>query len=396
MQIVAQEKKALRNEDFSSEINDFKRSSLMLAMVDNETKVNIATIKSTFQKFEIPTKFNDHSVDYYFVPLSTEAKNQSDSITFKLDSAELAKKLIAKWFTRDKSGLFDLELIKKRGLYNASAFDIQIAENTIRGTAMLEDAGEELISNTFVIVNDYKYTNKEEVLATAKLALEVGSLLGSKKARAIQNSAMAEGAEVLGKGYVIKTVSYLYRLVWNQESANRFYEELWTTKRNKNSDKIKAFEDADFFKLEYVGRQEAWADVQSTIFANKTEEELIERATIKATDAAIAKLERKFEIFRTKTPLIKTEPLAAQIGTKEGLRKGDVYEVLEQLALEDGTIEYKKAAEITVVSDKIWNNALLPEEENTAENEYTEFKGNSKKLYPGMLIRYKRNKNPFK
>lgn len=394
----AQEKRVLRKADFSGEINDFKRSSLELLMVETPKKERLSTIKGTFEQFAIPEKFNDHSLQIPpSIPLKSEAKDHSVAISKYLREEQIAKKMVAKWFNRSKNGDFDIELVKTRGLYNASAFDVQIAKQTLRGNAMLEDAGEELISNSFIVVNDYKYTNKEEVLSKGKNLLnDMSSLIGGRKTRSIQNSATADAADILAKGYVIKTTSYLYRLVWDEEAASRFFGEFWVTNDNYDKARVTAFDETDIFKLEYVGRQDAWSDVQSTKYTTKTEDELIARATIKATDAAIARLERKFEVFRTKTPLVSIEPIAAKIGSKEGLQKGDRFEVLEQLLSEDGTVEYKKVAEITVDPNQIWDNSYLPEEIPDVDLEHTIFKGSSKKLYPGMLIRFKKNQNLFK
>ncbi|WP_149274934.1 hypothetical protein [Pareuzebyella sediminis] len=389
----AQEKKLLRKEDFSSEIKDFKRSSLLTLMIETPEKEKLNTIKGTFKEIGIPDKFNDHSLDVSFIALKSEAADHSDILSEKLKEAGIAKRMISKWFGRSKKGTFDLELIKQRGLYNASAFDREIAKKTLRGNAMLEDAGEHLIGNTFVIVNDYKYTNKEEVVSKGKELLnDVSNLFGSRASR----STTAQAADILAKGYIIKATSYLYRLVWDEATAATFYEELWVTEETFDKGIADSFDTTDLFKLEYIGRQDSWADVQSTKYTLKSDEELIARATVKATDAAISKLERKFEVFRTKTPLISVDPLAAEIGSKEGLVKGDRFEVLEQLVYDDGTIDYEKVAEITVDHDQIWDNSYMPEETPESELKYTVFKGNAKNLYPGMLIRFKRNQNIFK
>ena len=74
--------------------------------------------------------------------------------------------------------------------------------------------------------------------------------------------------------------------------------------------------------MKYVGKQSAWSDVQSTIFTNKEESELIEIATMKASDKAISKLQRVYPEFQTKTPLYTVDPfLTAKIGLKEGLNQ---------------------------------------------------------------------------
>ena len=69
--------------------------------------------------------------------------------------------MVAKWFNRDKqTGSFNMELIKERGLYNANQQQTNVARASIRGMALLEDAGELLIHNTYLVVNDIKYQSK--------------------------------------------------------------------------------------------------------------------------------------------------------------------------------------------------------------------------------------------
>src|SRR5690606_39200792 len=130
-------------------------------------------------------------------------------------------------------------------------------------------------------------------------------------------------------------------------------------------------------KLEYIGTETAWADMQSTVFTKKSDDELIAIATKNAGDAVIAKLQRAYEVFRTKTPLLSGDPLSAKIGLKEGLEKGDKYEVLEQVINKEGKTEYKKVGTIKVEKNMIWDNRYMADEENTSEIEYTTFSGSS-------------------
>ena len=103
-------------------------------------------------------------------------------------------------------------------------------------------------------------------------------------------------------------------------------------------------------------------------------------------DKNIGKLQKTFEEFRVKTPLLNTDPIAAQIGTKEDIEKGDAFEVLEQILDEDGTTYYDKVGTIKVKD--VWDNAYLADEvDPNNEINYTTFKGSAKKLAPGMLIR---------
>lgn len=373
----------------------YRRSSLYTLMINDPNRLHANTIYDAFGNSELPNKFNDHNIGPYLIAGVGGLKDQTSHINSYLTNNSVARSLIAKWFNRDADGNFNMNLVAKRGMYDATAMDKVIANSSERGNAMLADAGEELIGKTFVIINDYKYTNKEEVVAKAKKASGWAKVAASYVPGGSTVTSTLDVAEtaatVAGKGYVVKTTSYLYHLVWDEEAAAIFYNNYWTDKNNQDPSKVSAFNNANEFKLQLIGFQSAWADVQSTIFTNKSEKDLIRMATIKATDKAIAKLAVKYEEFRTKTPLYSTEPLAAKIGLKEGLEKGDKFEVLEQLITEDGKTEYKRKGVIKV--SEVWDNSLSVEEMEELKrqgkltgNQYTTFKG-AGNYYPGMLIK---------
>ena len=53
-----------------------------------------------------------------------------------------------------------MELVKERGFYNATQTQRNIARANIRGYALLQDAGENLIGKTYLLVNDISYRSK--------------------------------------------------------------------------------------------------------------------------------------------------------------------------------------------------------------------------------------------
>ena len=378
----------------------YRRSSLYTLMIDEPTAHYAEFIKSSFEKGPIPEKFNDHNLGIRVIP-STEAKDESENITNFLTQNNIAKLAVAKWFNRSAKGGFNMNLIKTRGSYDASVMDITKAKASKRGIEMLADAGEELIKNTFILVNDFKYVSKEEVAKKASSFLNsLGSIASAAGVSGADNinsatTLAAKGVTVVGKGYVVKTTAHLYRLVWNDETASTFYNEYWTEDGSISPEKVKAFEDSNIFKMEYIGSDVSWADVQSTIYTKKTEEELIEKSTIKAVDAVIVKLQKNHDEFKTKTPLFTGEPITAKIGLKEGLTEKSVFEVLEQRLKEDGKTEYVVVG--TVKVDKkfpIWDNRYGAEEENpNQESDRTYFKKSSgKEFFTGMLIVQKKGK----
>lgn len=383
--------KIKHSEDNTSADLKYRRSSLYTMMINDKDREHFGVIRDAFGNFELSEKFNDHNIGPYLINAEGGEKDQSEVISSYLEENGVARNLVAKWFNRNSKGEFSMDLVASRGSYNASDLDVMVARDSKRGAAILADAGEELIGNTFVIVNDYRYVNKEEVASKASGILSIvsdaASVVGADNVALIADAANLT-TTALGKGYVVKTTSYLYRLEWNEEVASKFYNTLWIDSRNYDPAKKEAFETTDLFKLRLVGAQSAWADLQSTAFTKKSDQDLIRIATVKATNKGISKLQRKFEEFRTKSPLLSGDPIAAKIGLKEGLEKGDKFEVLEQYIDEDGRTHYKRVGKIKVDKKHIWDNTFMSDEtgENTGE-EYTVFKGKEGKYYSGMLIR---------
>ena len=63
----------------------------------------------------------------------------------------------------------------------------------------------------------------------------------------------------------------------------------------------------------------------------------------------IIKLQKKYDVFKTKTPLFTGNPITAKIGKKEGLEGGEKFEVLEMNQdPKTGAITYKNIGTIKV------------------------------------------------
>lgn len=378
----------------------YRRSSLYTIMIDDPARPYASTIKDSFEKGPIPEKFNDHNLGTRVIPASG-AKDESQNIISFLDVNNIARDVVAKWFNRSEKGGFNMELVKSRGSYDASVLDIATAKSSKRGLDMLSDAGEELIKNTFILVNDYKYVSKEEVAKKASGFLSslgtIASYAGVPQADkiALATTLTSTGLTVAGKGYVVKTTAHLFRLEWNEEVANKFYNDYWSDDKTITQERKNAFDESKIFKMTYIGSDVSWADVQSTIFTNKTEEQLIEKSTIKAVDAVIVKLQKNHDEFKTKTPLYTGEPITAKIGLKEGLTNKSKFDVLEQTMDKNGKTFYATVGTLEVDSKyPIWDNRYGADEENPNDTtNKTYFKKNSgKDFYPGMLIVQRKGK----
>lgn len=308
-----------------------------------------------------------------------------------LKEHRVANELVAKWFNRKGDGSFDMELIKERGAYDANALDIKVAQGSERGVAVLQDAGEELIQNTFIVVTRMKYV-KNEVIANA---IKIAAL---KLPGALQAAALLAADGFLKEGYSVWTKSFLYKLKWDKEIGDEFYSKYWISEGTKNAqDRKKAFENSDLFQMEYIGKKSAITMITETIGevlgTTKKEvrnvDDLVKESAIRTIDKVYAKLQKKYDVFKPRVPLLSGSPITAKIGMKEGLKGGEKFEVLEQkLDAKTGKIKYVKKGRIKVSKEKgkVWDNRYSLDAKNFDKEGVTYFEGKGK-YYPGMLIR---------
>jgi hypothetical protein len=354
-------------------------------------------VEQTFVEAPFPDKYNPHVVGpktfnptLYGGELSIEAPvlkskkrfgapivNETDlkAIMGFIEREDLARKMVARWFNRSAEGGFDMNLIGARGSYNASEMEKQIAAGTVRGVAALEDAGEELISNTFLVVQKLSFVENEPFArAIRDIAIAAAEEIEEELPREL-TKAVAEGLYLATKdGYSAVATAYLFQLQWNDSIAAVFYQDMWTAGQNPDAAKVKLFDETQIFNLKFIGAEKANSIV--LISAGRSLEQILNLATVRNIDNVYAKLQNKYDVFKTKTPIYNTEPLTAKIGKKEGLKGGEKFEVLEQtIDSKTGRTKYERKGVITVDKRRIWdnryssNNATSPDliEEDAAD-----------------------------
>ncbi|MFM2146343.1 MAG: hypothetical protein RL732_1179 [Bacteroidota bacterium] len=413
----------------------YRRSALHTILVETESFPNIELVTKTYNNAPFPDNYDNHtlpslkSLNPKLFPITdadrkaagTEKtaagqlvgdltqevtggiieKNAADMpliINKYIQKNKLGGQLVGKWYGRNAQGLFDsnMELMKTRGSYDATALDVKKALATEGGLARLSDAGEELIKNTFVVFSKMNFVPNEVVAAAVRDAAKIA-------AQGLSNPLAQQGAikaadllyNKTKDGYSVWTISYLYRLKWDDSIQNVFYTDYWLNSDEKDSKKIAArktaFENSNLFQMEFVGKEmNAYLIMPNK--DGKTEDKLIERATVRSVEGVFNKLQKKYEVFKPKFPLFSGDPVAAKIGRKEGLEGGEKFEVLEQVYDEKtGRTKYDRVGTITVDDKKVWDNRYGAEEEAQKDSkaeavDKTYFKG-GKKLYAGQLIR---------
>lgn len=383
----------------------YRRSSLYSIMLNTGIKYS-DEMELVFADFTVPDKFNDHSLGLKSIKDLSKVTDKRVPIERFLYKSQLAKRMVSKWFCRDKTtGAFSVDTVAERGNYNASMIDVAIARSTIRGEAMLADAGEELIGNTFLLVNEISYIDKESnaeaaaaIFGTiAAIAGTVGDVAGGGNTKAVADltKSIAELSAISSEmvaGFSVKVTSYLYQLDWNDSVAAIFYADYYFDKDHIDARKKAAYEnDTELFTLRFIGQQTVRSD-KTALRGVHTNGELISKTMQRAIDKSIVELQRQNEVFRVKVPIfeIADNEIHVQVGLKEGVSEKSRFEVLEQLVDENGRTKYKRVGTIKPRKDKIWDNRFMAieEEAENADLNYTTFEVlTGYGFYPGMLVR---------
>ena len=406
---------------------EYRRNSLATMLVYHPEDEFGGEIYKAFDSLPIPDKYDDHTIagmriinnrsiwglqrldsgyfkaTYGHQLTAQELQKNAQYTEDLLNQKQMAKYMVAKWFgltgSTVEEATFNTKLIQSRGQYNANDVDVALALQTTRGLASLSDAGEELLHNTFVLVNDITYITAEQEAAAAKAAMSVigGILDGLTGGSGGRDLAKAAGQIADSfTGFKVKTHSYLYQLEWNDSIAAIFYTYHYTGK--PDPEKIRAFlNDETTYRLKYVAHEYEF-DKKSVLKGKYSRTELVRTICARSMDKNIVALAKQYEDFKVKTPVYsvltnergKVEGYAAKIGMKEGISETSKFQVVQRLQdPETGKTKYKYVATVKPKKGQIWDNrynAVL-EEADGATLPYTTFvKTAGGEILPGMLL----------
>lgn len=373
--------------------NQYRRSSICSFLISRKDQNMYDRIQNKFLEIPTPEQYNNHDLSIRILNVDKKG-NYAQDITRWLDDNQVASRLVAKWFDRDiLTGQCDMALVQNRGLYNATSFDKELASRSVRGKAMLADAGEQLIGNTFVLVHEAHYIDNAKRAKNVAAGLRIFGALTAMAGVDLSDAfdSLGDLAETF-KGFRVKFHTSLYQLVWDDDIAGEFYTQMYAQKPDEEA-KAKYFEqNRAKFKLQYIGDVESSGSQNSFLGISEEHPDLmIRKACQRAIDDNVRDLQKKFEVFRVKSPIsgVDGNEVKVPIGLKEGVNENSEYEVLEANE-KDGRIEYKRIGTIVPVKDKIWDNRFMALEEGAygADLDATTFTVKSgEKPYPGVLVR---------
>ncbi len=332
-------------------------------------------------------------------PTATSADSTLDDAQYiaKLQkyftSANVAGRLVAKWLggpdnVPAQATPIDTKLIEELGLNTLSEEEKTKAKSLTGGLqAMTLSAETDLMSRTFVMVSRYSYLSAQDIMA---LTTAAASQVGGKFGQIASLAGTVAGAAL--KGYFVKTSTYLFQLDINKDDINKIVEKY-------ANDICGLYTDNDV-KLKYVGK--TWDYAPATLklsFASDADNKMISRATVRATDGAIAKLQKEYDQFKTLATLHQDgENLFAYVGKKEGCKEGTKFDVLQRVLNDDGSEGFEVVGKVSIQKGQLWDNrngagetieGAATDDDKDAGNADLKYSGlgTSSKMLEGSLLR---------
>lgn len=375
----------------------YRRSSLYSVLVSHSDERFSRQIEDAFLEIPIPDKFDNHDLSVKVICVGKKQKVSQKAIAEFLENNRIAHRLVAKWFNRNsQTGECDMNLVGRRGLWNASVQDINLVKNTTAGLRRLEDAGEDLLNNTFVLVNDIHYFDKSKVSKGFSIAAEIlisvaGSVIGANTS---DLSSMVGDLIKNIKGFSVTATSYLYRLEWSPDVAGEFYVSQYIARGSSDEAKKRNFDVSKNYRLVYIGSQSVKSgDISMKGLDDYDLGGMVKKVCTRTIDKAIVALQKNHDEFKVKTPAVTVDgkKLTAYVGEKEGVSTSALYEILLPVEDSDGMLSYRRVGTAKAVKGKIWDNRYMAEyetENSGSKLGFTEFDiVSGSNIEPGMLLK---------
>ena len=370
--------------------DEYSRNSVSFVLLDFPRERYSDYLKKSIYQIQVPSKFdyNDLKEKIVTAPyVHTEMVNylkNAQAIKKKLADDNYPLKVIKYWWKIDDQGNYSLETIKQRGFYNATDWDVEKADAEKRGRAALADAGVKLINRSYILVLDFhniktmKEIYDEEDAKAMKLAKKLGTEF--KPVERVKN------------GFKGKLTAYLFKINYN-DTVQAYFMDAFIDDQKVDIQKLNNIFTEVNSPLTYITSRETKVEgtqpnpgqfLAPTI--QKTKDQLMTKMVNSGVLKIFDILEKDFEEFRVKTPLVSTKPLAAKIGQKEGLTHERRYFVWEYVAKGDGEVVAKKRG--TIRARKVVDNR---NDELGQTSTSTFYQVGGQKLREGMTLQERKD-----
>ena len=360
-------------------IDDYKKAGFYKDTLKTPMDIIKAKSKNPLNKIKYIDETNTKA---FLEPTREEIVNIQ--INKYIKEKNIAKQMIASWYNRKSDGKMDWDLWKQRAAYSASQSEKDGGDSKQGLTdKMLRDV--DVIGNSFIVFNYMDFYENEPVARIVRdlAKAELTKQLAGKPQFIIDKSMqlLDKAYDLTKEGYTVKCNTYLYQLDWTEAIAKQtknwfFNNDIDITKSNK------IWDSTSLYKMKFVGKT---ISLSIVVGGTKTVEQIITLQVKRTMDNALSKLQRSYVVFRPVSPIFGTKPLIAQIGIKEGVEKGDKYEILKSEEDEFGIPKWKSIGKVKVDKKKvIWDNRPNADPLKDKDGKdipvipYTSFKGGKK------------------
>lgn len=411
---------------------DYDRSSLAMTMIYHSEDEFGAAIDSAYHAMPFPDKYDNHDIGLERIDNSlftsvqkgkkpglikaqygkklnpNDVQKNAAAVEALINNARVANYMIAKWFGMlEGQGACKMDLVFERGQWNATEFDVALANQSALGVNnTLNDAGMQLIGNSYLLVNDMTYATAEERAAVAKGVLSLlGGVFDAVMGTDIGRSVAAVGSAIADgfTGFAVKNHSYLFRLNWDEELFNIFINEYWKEESDSTRQaSLEKFLKDERFTMKYVAHEYECSEKTVAKGVKVDREKLIKMVCTRSIDKNIAALQLQYEDFKVKTPVYeqvfdakgKSLGYAVKIGLKEGITEKSSFQVVrKEIDPTTNKVKYRYVATLKPVKGKIWDNRFMAAEDDDNKNKaaaalsYTLMKkAAGGEILPGMLV----------
>lgn len=382
-------------------VNNYDRNSLTVIVLENEGCAYKNDLIKAMAKIEFPVKFDNNLIDVISVkapfarregnvasPALSMAFNSNGSKrdierTEKLKNLlieqKISNKIIAKWFSKTPDNKFSMDLIEKRGDYNATDADFNNAKDSKRGLEDLKNQGYGLINNSYILILDFGNI----------LTMDEYYNFQDEKRKALK----LEPQQRTRNGYKTDLKSFLFKIDFNAEVEDKLFTAVETIQEFPwiGQDKNNVFNDIKMPVEGVINIFYPLLDGSQLNTGKKSKEQLFEKMVSDGFNTAIFLITKKHEAFKLKSPIkngtkgIFFPYVTSKIGTKEGLFTDQRFFALEKTVKSNGEMK-SKIRGVVRVSNKISDNSKVTEGETVPSKLYQE---SGRKLDEGLLLQEK-------
>ena len=351
----------------------YMRSSLEMVYIDAENFPNKDIVDKSWNDYmdpdkNFPNQYNKHGADIGKVPLGGEAELSDDemaeAIMRYINDNKIANRLVMRWFNYNRDGevaydidnpvnpdaMINMQTIFDRGYYTVNAGDENVSLSSLKREKdiKIKELSMKLIPFTFMTFTKLNFFENEPIArAIRDGAIEIAD---SAYVKAIKDGTNPNSAKLFRDiaviaantvynatkdGYTLQSNTWLYKLVWDEKTEGYFNREVL--------EDPSLLETSDKFKMEFVDSQMNQSSV--IISAARSFERIIDLTIVRNLNKVFLDLQQRNDVFKVWTPLldfyslvspsltapIKVEgkTITAEIGTKEGLRGGEQFAVVD-------------------------------------------------------------------